>query len=85
MPTTNYLSEFLDPVAQTFTPDVARKIADLRAGPKLQARIENLADKANEGKLTPEEDAEYKQFVQALDVFSIIQLKARRFLTESTD
>ena len=84
MSTTNYLSEFLEPVAQTFTPDVARKIVDLRAGPKLQTRIEELAEKANEGTLSADEDEEYKQFVHALDVFSIIQLKARRFLPENS-
>lgn len=80
MSTTSYLSDFLEPVAESFTPEVARRIADLRAKPELQARISELADKANEGTLTSAEEDEYKQFVHALDVFCIIQLKARRFL-----
>ena len=42
------------------TPELARKIADLRTAPEFQARIEELADKCNEGDLTPEERAEYE-------------------------
>jgi hypothetical protein len=38
--------------------------------------------KANEGTLTPSEDAEYKDFVEAVDLISIIQTKARRFLAK---
>jgi len=48
----------------------------------LEAEIELLRRKANEGKLSPEEDAAYKDFVEAVDVISIIQSKARRFLTQ---
>ena len=45
---------------------MARKIVDFIADPKLQARIDILRQKANEGALTPEEDAEYKDFVEAV-------------------
>ena len=41
-----------------------------------------LRQKANEGILTLEEDAEYKDFVEAVDVISIIQAKARQFLAK---
>ena len=42
--------------------------------------IDELREKANEDTLTAEEDARYKDFVEAVDVISIIQAKARRFL-----
>lgn len=63
-----------------FTPEVAQKIADLGTDPLLQARVDALAEKANEGQLTADEEAEYRSIIQAADVVSIMQLKARRFL-----
>jgi predicted RNA-binding protein associated with RNAse of E/G family len=83
MSTTTYLDHFLDPI--TFTPEVARAIADLRAAPALQAEIDELRRKANEGTLTPAQDADYKDFVEAVDVISIIQSKARQFLARHPD
>ena len=82
MPMTSYLDRFLEPVTDALTPEVARALADLRVDPELESHIEELRGKANEGTLTPEEDVEYKDFVEALDVISIIQAKARRFLAK---
>ena len=42
--------------------------------------VEKLREKANAGTLTVEEDAEYKDFVEAVDVISILQSKARSVL-----
>jgi hypothetical protein len=72
----------LDPVTDALTPEVARTIAGLRLDPELQAEIEELRKKANAGTLTAQEDAQYKDFVEALDLISIIQAKARRCLAE---
>jgi hypothetical protein len=80
MSTVAYLDRFLDPITEAFTPEMARKIAELRADPELQAHVEDLRKKANEGTLTTDEDADYKNFLEALDIISVIQLKARRFL-----
>ena len=80
MSTTSYLERFLDPVVESFTPGVARKIVNLRADPDLEQHVAELRRKANEGTLTAEEDAEYKDFVESVDVISILQAKARRFL-----
>jgi hypothetical protein len=41
-----------------------------------------LRRNANEGTLTSAEDAEYKDFIEAVDVASIMQAKARRFLSQ---
>lgn len=80
MSAVNYLDRFLDPVAEAFTPELARKIVGLQADPELATHIDVLRRKANEGTITPEEDAEYKDFVEAVDVVSILQAKARQFL-----
>ena len=80
MSTISYLDRFLDPVVESFTPDLARRIVGLRADPELEQQVEVLREKANRGTLTAEEEVRYKDFVEAVDVISIIQMKARRFL-----
>ena len=74
---TAVLSELLEPVGQMMPVDFARKLAALRASPEVQAKIDDLADRSNEGKLTAEEQAEYLVYVDAIDVISILQAKAR--------
>jgi hypothetical protein len=78
--TTSYLDRLLEPMTEALTPKLARTMVEMRADEDVQERIEVLRQKANAGTLTPEEDAEYKDFVEALDVVSILQAKARRFL-----
>lgn len=72
----------LDPVTACLTPPVAQKIVDLRLDPELTARIEFLAERANEGALTPDEDDEYKDYVESGDMIALLQAKARRFLNQ---
>ena len=78
----NYLDLFLDPVTDAFTPELAEAVVNIRADAQTQARIERLREKANDGTLTPEEEADYREFVEAVDIISIIQSKARKFLVK---
>jgi hypothetical protein len=71
------LDHLLDPVAECLTPDVARALVDLRARPDVQARIDEPAEKCNDGELTPVEQAEYRDIVEAIDLISLLQAKAR--------
>lgn len=79
---TTYLDRILDPLAECFTPQVAHRLADLRADTQTQERLDILAAKANEGQLTPDENAEYRQFVDAIDLLAILQAKARDYLRQ---
>ena len=47
---TAVLERLLDPLAQCLTVTTARKILSLRADPIAQERIDELADKSNEGR-----------------------------------
>ncbi len=76
------LAKILDPVAQCFTPEVAKRVAELRADPAVQTRIDELADKCNEGTITPEEMAEYDAYIQAMDVVAVLQMKARTLIVQ---
>jgi hypothetical protein len=74
------LDKMLEPVARCWTPAVAQQIADLRADPTLQARLDELAAKCTEGALTEGEQHEYEAYVEALDLLGLLQAKARAIL-----
>jgi hypothetical protein len=70
-------------IADCLTPEAARRIANLRANAVTQSRRDALADKANEGTLSPDEMAEYDQFLAAWHVITILQAKARSIVESS--
>jgi hypothetical protein len=77
------LDRLVEPVVRTLTPEVARALVQLRADPELQARMDDLAEKCNEGRLTPEEREEYGTSVRFANYLAIIQARARRLLRAS--
>ncbi len=77
------LDRFLDPIAECLTPEVAEQILKTRPEPRLQAHIDQLADKANLGQLSEEEREEYRGIVEAIDIVAIIKAKARAILAYS--
>src|SRR3989304_1413400 len=74
-----------DPVLQILSRDQALQIVDFHADEELQARIEELARKANEGELSDEERAEYAGYAQANKFIAVLQAKARRMLASQAD
>jgi hypothetical protein len=82
MATASAIDRFLDPLTGCFTPQVAERIVALRLDPELSARIEYLAQKANDGTITADEDDEYKDYVEGGDMLALIQAKARRLLKQ---
>lgn len=79
---TAVVDRLLDPLARSFTPEVAQQIAHLRADPAAAARIAELAGKCNEGTLSDEERAEYEAAVPVSNFIAILQAKARALLKE---
>jgi hypothetical protein len=72
-----HLDRLLDPLAGCLSPDVAAKVAELKADKATQDRIDFLAERANEGLLTPDEQDEYSSYLHAIDVITVLQAKAR--------
>jgi hypothetical protein len=58
-------------------------VAELHADPDVQLRIDVLAEKCNQGTITPEETAEYDAYIRAMDVVAVLQKKARSLLAQS--
>lgn len=71
------LEQLLDPLAAGFSPQMAQYVASFRADERVQARIEELADKANEDELTAAERDEYASYINAATMIAILQAKAR--------
>ena len=80
MSTINYLDRMLQPITEAMSSEFASKLVGLRADHELLCHIEILRGKANQGVMTADEEAEYREFVEAVDVISILQAKARRVL-----
>jgi hypothetical protein len=83
MSTGAYLDRcFFDPVAECFTDEVARRVVNVRIDPVTLERISQLAENANEGTISADEDAEYKEFIEASDLLAILQAKALDVLSQ---
>jgi hypothetical protein len=72
------LGKFVDPLIRRFIPEVAKHCAELpKPNPEFQARLDELAEKANAGTLSPEEAKEYDKYVEYMDFIALMRLKAR--------
>lgn len=78
------LDQLLDPLIACLTPEVAELVVNLRASEQVQRRHNYLAEQATEGQLTAEEGAEYDRYLQAIDLVTVLQAKARAYLHGKT-
>jgi hypothetical protein len=77
------LDGLLEPLSRCFDADSARRVVELQVAQPVQARIDALAQLANEGALTEIERAEYEALINAADFISILKLKAERRLNST--
>jgi hypothetical protein len=74
------LDGLLEPLSRCLDTEAARRVVDLQIDPPVQERIDQLAERANEGALTNSEPSEYEALINAADFISILKLKARQQL-----
>ena len=79
-PASSLANHVLDLAAECFDASTLNALAKLQLTPKLAARVDRLADKANEGQLTPRERQEYRSYIETTELLGIIQLRARQKL-----
>ncbi len=75
------LEAYLGPLAECFTPDVARRVVEFQPDARTAERLAILREKANEGTLLEAERAEYEAFVNAIDFIAILKTKAKSLLS----
>jgi hypothetical protein len=71
------LHRFLEQFTDTFTPELAVHFATLPPNPDVQARLDELGEKSNEGTLTEEERREYATYVEVMDVLALLRVKTQ--------
>jgi hypothetical protein len=77
------LDEVLEPLSRCFDLETARALVNFRIDERAQTRVERLAQKSEDGKLTPRERTEYEAYVQASTLIGILQAKARRLIAKA--
>jgi uncharacterized protein YnzC (UPF0291/DUF896 family) len=82
--TSTLFDRLLDPLTDCLTREVAQRVLDLKVDPSLQARMDELADKANEGELTTAEAQEYREYIDGIDFIAIFKAKARLHLRQAS-
>lgn len=68
----------VDPIFSLLSPEQADQIANFHGDTRLQARIAELAVKANNGDLAREEQAEYEGYAQANRFLAVLKAGVRR-------
>ncbi len=65
------------PIFELLSVEQLRQLSELQADPSLAERIQELAEKANEGNLTNSETAEYEAYIEANNLLAILRAEAR--------
>ena len=71
------LESLAESVAACLDAPSLRAVANLELDPRTRERLDELADKANEGRLSAEERVEYQAFIGASEFLGLAQLRAR--------
>src|SRR5579872_6944343 len=65
------------PIFAMLTPDQTRRLAELQGDPGLESRVAELAEKANDGELSPTDREEYEAYIDANNLLAVLQAEAR--------
>jgi hypothetical protein len=80
MPSSTLLERMVEPIGRVLTPQAATDILAVRADKATQQRIDELAEKCNNGTLTPDERGEYQEFISLFNILTVLQARARTIL-----
>ena len=77
---TTAAERLLSPLAASFDEAALQSLVQYRADRQAQDRIDELAEKCNEGALTLAEEREYESLVQTATLLAILQAEAKKIL-----
>jgi hypothetical protein len=79
------LSRVLQPDKPTLSPEAARALLTLEFGQEDRERMHQLALKAQEGRLTAQEEVELENYRRVGNLLSLMKSKARRSLKSANE
>jgi len=65
------------PIFELLTLEQTERLSQLQGDATLAERLAELAEKANDGDLTPVEQAEYEGYIEANNLLAVLQAEAR--------
>jgi hypothetical protein len=74
------IDRLVAPLGDCLTPESARRLIALKPDPVLQRRMDDMATRHTEGRLTPAEEAEYGRMVSYATFVAILKSKARQLV-----
>jgi hypothetical protein len=77
------LEDLVAPLGDCLTPESARRLLALKADPKLQRRVDDLAERHSRGLVSSDEQAEYGRYVSYSTFVAFLKSKARHLLANS--
>ncbi len=77
------LKELLGRFERNMTPEFARMFAKWELSEETESRLDDLSEKANEGTLTPEENAELGALIEMCDRLSILKMRSELLLKKA--
>ena len=83
MGASSIIESVLDPFTESLTPQAARKALEFRIDAETQARVDELAELASSGKITAEQQQEYRELIDACDLVAILKSKARQVISQA--
>jgi hypothetical protein len=78
------MDKMLEQLSDCLNAEAARRIVGLRIGPEIQARVEVLTNKANEGLVSEEERDDDKHDIEMADPIAILKSKAQRLIPSNS-
>src|SRR3954466_14591146 len=78
------LDGLLESLSSCLDAESARRVIGMQIAARVQDEIERLAEGANESMLTEEEQSEYEALIDAAEFISVLKLKARTRLNNSS-
>ena len=79
------IDRLVAPLGDCLTPESARRLIALKPDPEVERRIDDMASRHSEGRLTPAEEAEYGRLVSYATFVAILKSRARQLLAGSDD
>jgi hypothetical protein len=74
---THVLDHVLGPLSDSLSAQEVERLSSIPADASMEARMDELAAKANEGSLSPEEHSEYQLYIETSEFVATLLAKAR--------